>query len=185
MALNQQVASGYGIGPLIVILTVHVQFSLGVMSTEVLLRFSEHAAGAASRVEQFAHSPRSREQFVIVDEQQIDHQPDDLARGEVIAGGLVGQFVEAPDEVLEDQPHLDVVYFVGVEIDITELGDDKVENVGLVHLLDFVVELEEFEDAAHVRGETFNVARQVLVEAVGIALEFLERERGVIVETLT
>jgi len=39
-----------------------------------------------------------------VDEQDVHHEPDDLARREVVAGGLVGQLVEAPNEVLENEP---------------------------------------------------------------------------------
>ena len=50
--------------------------------------------------------PGRGEQVVVVDEEQVDHQADDVAGREVIARGLVGQFVEAADEVLEEQPHV-------------------------------------------------------------------------------
>jgi hypothetical protein len=38
-------------------------------------------------------------------QQQVDHELDDFARGEVVAGRFVGGFVEAPDQVLEHQAH--------------------------------------------------------------------------------
>ena len=39
-------------------------------------------------------------------EQDMHHQPDDLTWREVVAGGLVGQFVESANEILEHQSHL-------------------------------------------------------------------------------
>ena len=115
---------------------------------QVVLRFRQHAAGAAGRVEQLAHRTGRGEEFVVIDEQDAHHQPDDLARREVVARGLVREFVEAPDEVLEDQPHLLVRHRARVQIDIGELGDDEVEDVRLAHPLDLGFELEEVEDVA-------------------------------------
>ena len=45
--------------------------------------------------------------FVVV-EQQVDHQFHHLARGEVLAGGLVGGLCEATDQFLEDGAHVGV-----------------------------------------------------------------------------
>jgi hypothetical protein len=47
-----------------------------------------------------------------------------------------------------------------------------------------LVELEVLEDAAHVRREALDVADQVLVDVVGVALQLLEVERRVVVEAL-
>ena len=46
----------------------------------------------------------------------------------VVARRLIGQFVEASDQVLEDEPHLRVGHGVRVEIDAGELGDDEVRG---------------------------------------------------------
>ena len=54
----------------------------------------------------------------------------------------VGQFVEVPDEVLEDQPHLLVRHRVRVQVHVAELGDDEIENVRLAQPTDLVIELE-------------------------------------------
>ena len=80
----------------------------------------------------------------------MNHQPDDLARREVIARRFVGQFVESPNEVFEDQSHFLVRHCVRVEVHIAELGDDEVEDVGLAHLSDLGFELKEIKDGADV-----------------------------------
>jgi hypothetical protein len=113
---------------------------------QVALRLGQHAAGAAGRVEQLAHGAGRGEQLVVVDEEDAHHEADDLARREVVAGGLVGEFVEAADEVLEDEPHLLVRHEFGCRSTSAELGDDEVEDVRLAHLLDLGLELEEVED---------------------------------------
>ena len=41
-------------------------------------------------------------------EQQVDHQPDRVARGEVLTGGLVGGLGELADQLLEQVAHLGV-----------------------------------------------------------------------------
>ena len=152
--------------------------------TQVVLRFRQHAAGAAGGVEQLADGARCGEQPVVLDEQNAHHQSDDLARRKMVAGGLVGQFVETPDEVLEEEPHLLVRHRVRVQVDIAKLRDDEVENVGLAHPLNLVLELEEIEDIAHIPREALDVADEVLLDVVGVALELHEVEGGVVVEAL-
>ena len=71
-----------------------------------------------------------------------------------------------------------------MQVHVAELGDDQVEDVRLAHLLDLVLELEELEDAPHVGGEAFDVADQVLLDVVGVALQLFEVERRVVVEAL-
>ncbi len=118
--------------------------------SQIILRFSQHAARAAGRIEKFAHGAWRGEKFVIVDEQNVHHEPNHLARREVIAGGLIRQFVEPADEVLEDEAHLLVWHRIRVQIHVAKLGDDEIENVRLAHLLDLVLELKELEDRADV-----------------------------------
>ena len=72
----------------------------------------------------------------------------------------------------------------GVQVHVAELGDDEVEDVRLAHPLDLVLELEEIEDVAHVLREALDVADEVLLDVVGVALQLLEVERRVVVEAL-
>jgi hypothetical protein len=62
--------------------------------------------------------------------------------------------------------------------------DHEVEDVRLVHLLDLGFELEVLEDALDVRREALDVADQVLVDVVRVALQLREVERRVVVEAL-
>ena len=109
---------------------------------------------------------------------------DDLARREMVARGLVGQLVETPDEVLEDESHLLVRHRARVQVDVGELRDDEVEDVRLPHPFDLVIELEEVENFAHVAREAIDVAVEMRLDAVGVALELLEVEGGVVVKAL-
>jgi hypothetical protein len=47
-------------------------------------------------------------QFGLVGEEEVDHEPDDLARGEVFAGGLVGELGELPERFLVEVAHLEL-----------------------------------------------------------------------------
>jgi hypothetical protein len=182
--LHEHVGGRRGEGALVVVLPVGVELRLGVVLAQVALRLGQHAARAARRVEQLAHRAGRGEQLVVVDEEQVDHEADHLAGREVIAGRLVREFVEAADEVLEDEPHLLVRHVRRVEVDVGELRDHEVEDVRLVHLLDLGLELEVLEDALDVGREALDVADQVLVDVVGVALQLREVERRAVVEAL-
>ena len=182
--LHQHVGRRGGERAPVVVLPVDVEPRRPVVLAQVVLRLGQHAARATGGVEQLADGAGSGEQLVVLDEQDAHHQTDDLARREVVARGLVGQLVEAPDEVLEDEPHLLVRHRFGMQVDIGEFRDDEVEDARLAHPLDFILELEEFEDVAHIPREAIDVADEVPLDVVGIALELLEVERGAIVEAL-
>ena len=130
--LHQHVGCGGGECAPVVLLPIDVEPRRAVVLAQVVLSLRQHASGAAGGVKQFPDCAGCGEEPVVLDEQDAHHQPDDLARREVVASGLVGQLVEAPDEVLEDEPHLRVRHRVRVQIDAAEPGDDEVEEVRLV-----------------------------------------------------
>jgi hypothetical protein len=156
--LYEHVGGSRGESTLVVVLPIDIEPGGRVVLAQVVLCLGQHTAGAAGGVEELAHRARCGEELVILDEQDVHHQPDDLARGEVVTGGLIGQLVEAADEVLEDQPHLFVWHHIWVQVHVAELGDDEVEDVRFVHLVDFGVELEEIEDSTDVGREPLDVA---------------------------
>ncbi len=92
-------------------------------------------------------------QVLLRREQKVDHQPDHLARREVLPGLLVRLLGADPDQLLEDVAHLHVVDPLGREIDRGECLDDLVEQVLLGHARDLLVEREPLHDVAHVRRE--------------------------------
>ena len=153
--------------------------------TQVVLRLRQHAAGAAGGVEQLADGAGRGKQSVVLDEQDAHHQSDDLTRREMVACGFIGQFVEAADEILEDEPHLLVWHRARVQVDIAELQDNEVEDVCLAHPLDLVLELKEVEDISHIPRKALDVADEVFLDVVGVTLEFLEIEGGLVMKALS
>jgi hypothetical protein len=92
---------------------------------------------------------------------EVDHEADDLARGEVLAGGLVGELGELADELLVEVAHLDVADLVGVEVDLGHPGQDEVEQLRPVEPPDLGVEVELLDDVAGVGIEGGDPGPQV------------------------
>ena len=123
LALDQQVGGGDGIRARVVVLAIDLDRGLLVVGADPVLRLGQHAAGAAGGVADGDDDAGLGEHAGVGLQQQVDHELDDFARGEVIAGRFVGGFVEAPDQVLEHQTHGDVVDLAGVQVDLGELGN--------------------------------------------------------------
>ena len=111
---HKHVRGRRGVGASVVVLPEDEQSRLGVVLAQVVLSLSQHTAGAAGRIQEFAHCPRRCKQIIVLDKENVHHQPDHFAGREVIAGCLVCQFVETTDKILEDKPHLLVRNLVGV-----------------------------------------------------------------------
>jgi hypothetical protein len=69
------------------------------------------------------------EDLAVGSEQQVDHETNDFSGREVVAGSLVRCFVEAPDQVLEDQAHVVIGNRDGMQVDIAEHFDNEVEPI--------------------------------------------------------
>ena len=127
-------------------------------------------------------TPGCGENVVVWFEEQVDHEADDFARREVVARRLVGGFVEPADEVLEDVAHLRCCRPARDAGRSRRIRDDLVEAIGLLQLLDFLLELEVLEDFPDVLGETLDVVGEMPADVVRVALELLEVELAVIVK---
>ncbi len=111
-------------------------------------------------------------------------EADDFARGEVLAGGLVGQLGELANEFLEDGAHLGVAHGVGVEIDGREFLGDEVEQAGLPQAVELGVKLEVDANIADGGREGLEVGAQVFADVVLIAHQLLQIEGRSVVEEL-
>jgi hypothetical protein len=136
LALDQHVGLADGVGLGVEFLAEHGQPRLGVVLFQVLAGHRQHAAGACRGVVDGAHHARLGQHVVVFDEQQVDHQADDFARGEVLAGGFVGDFGELADQLLEDTAHLVLLHRLRVQVDLGEALGDLVEQPGLGQPLD-------------------------------------------------
>ena len=184
LPLDEHVRLADGVGLGVQFLPEHGEPRLRVHRGQVLVRDGQHAAGAGRRIVDRAHDARLGQNLVVLDEDEVDHQADDLARREVLAGRLVGEFGELADQLLEDEAHLGVVDDVGVEVDGGEFLGDQIEQVGLGEPVDLDGELEALENVADVGREALHIGRQVLAHVVLVADELLQVEGGRVVEAL-
>ena len=148
----------------------------GLPRGDVLLGEGEHAPRAAARVVDAEHDALRAQPPPVAREQQVDHEVDDVARREVLAGVLVQRLVELADELFEDGAHRGVVDGVGVQVDpgVAEPLDDLEQQPRLVELRDGVVEVELLEHLAHVGAEPGDVVAQVLRDVGGVGEQLLE-----------
>jgi len=105
LALDEHVRPTYGPGLVVPVLPVEQGVGFVVEIADVFLGHGEHAAGAAGRVVDGFHHMAAA-QILFRREQEIDHQFDDLTRGEVLPGFLVGLFRADPDQLLEHIAHV-------------------------------------------------------------------------------
>jgi hypothetical protein len=182
LGLEQHVRLADGEG-LVELLAEQLQVGLRVALGQVVLGHREHAAGPAGRVVQGLDDARGGQGVAVLPEQQLDHELDDLAGGEVLAGGLVGLLGEAPDQVLEDPAHLVVGHHAGVQVHLGEALHHQVEDVGLVQARHLLGELEALdEDLPHVVAEGAQVGVEVLGDVVRVVQQAAEVEAGGVVE---
>lgn len=87
---------------------------------------------------------------------------DDVARGEVLPGGLVGGLGELADQLLEHHAHGEVVQPLGAQVRAGEALDDRVEDVGGIEAVDEFLELEIVEYFLGLGAEALDVVHQVL-----------------------
>ena len=161
------------------------EFALSSLADgDVLLGNGEHAARAAARVVDTEHHPLGAQTLLVTGQQQVDHEMDHIAGGEVLAGVLFQRLVELPDELLEDGAHGEVVDRVRVEIHlrIAEPLHHLEQQPRLVELGDGVVEVELLQHLAHVGAEPGDVVAQVLRDVGGVGQQLGEVVAGGVVE---
>ena len=149
LALDEHVGLADGVGLGVELLPVDGQAGLGVVLVQVFAGHAEHAARAGRGVVQGAHHAGFGQHGVVLDEQQVHHQADDFARGEVLAGGFVGQLGELADQLLEHGAHIGVADHARVQVDLAELFGHLIEQAGPGQALDLGLKFEVLEDVAH------------------------------------
>ena len=108
LALDEHVGLADGVGLVVQLLSVHGEAGLRVVLRQIFAGHGKHSAGARCRVIDGAHDAGLGQHIVIFDEDQVDHEADDFAGSEVLSGGLIGDFSELADQLLEDRAHLGV-----------------------------------------------------------------------------
>jgi len=90
LAFHHHVGPAEGVRLGVELLAVSDQLGSRVQLAQVGLADRDHASGAAGRVEHGSDGAGRSQDVVVLDEEEIDHQADDFAWREVLAGGLVG-----------------------------------------------------------------------------------------------
>jgi hypothetical protein len=98
LAFDQHVGFADGIRFCVEFLAIHDQPGVRVETAEMFFSHRQHAAGSCGGIIQGSHDAGFGQGFIVFDEQQVDHQPDDFTRREVFPGGFVGQFRELADQ---------------------------------------------------------------------------------------
>jgi hypothetical protein len=184
LALDQHVRLADGVGLIVQFLAEHGQARVGVLGHEVLSRYRQHAAGAGGGIVDGAHHAGLGQRIVVLDEEQIDHQADHFAGGEMLPGRLVGDFRELADQLLEGETHLMVVDHVGVQIDPGELLRHQIEQPVLGQPVDLGVKFEPLEDVADFGREGLHVGEKVLPDVVLVPHQPAHIHGRGVVETL-
>ena len=76
---------------------------------DVLLGDHQHASRPAAGVVDGCDDALPPDSLFVSGEHEIDHEVDDVPRGEVLSGVLIQRLVELADQLLEDGPHRRVV----------------------------------------------------------------------------
>ena len=125
--LDHQVRAANGVRLRVVFLAKKLKVCAGIEAglfvTNQLVRFGQHATGAAGGIVDIDDLAILVHK-IVMGEQNADHQPDDFAWREVITGLFVGLFVETTNQVFEQIAHLDVRDAVRMEIDGRNFFDD-------------------------------------------------------------
>ena len=182
LALDEHVGAADGPGLGVELLAVDLQMGLGVELGKVVLGGRQHAAGAAGGVVHGPYGGLTGECLLVLGEEDVDHEADDLARGEVLTRGLVLHLREPTEQLLKDVAHRVVGHLGRVQVDVGELGDDLVEQPGLVEGFDLLSKPVLLQDRGGVAGEPCDVGKQVALDVLVVVQQTGERQWAGVVE---
>ena len=156
-----------------------------ILRLDELLRDREHTARAGGRIINGTIDTRL-EDLGLLAEDKVDHQANDLTRGEVVAGLLVGLLVELAHQLFKEIAHLQIGKTSGREVDqrAAELLDNEKEPVVLVELLDLGFKLKLFKDIAGTWRKAVDIGDQVAGDVGRVTQQFLEGKVADVVERL-
>jgi hypothetical protein len=151
LPLNEHVRLADGVGLVIQLLPEYGEPRLRVVLMHPFPCHREHSPRTCCRIVNSPNDTRFGKNVVILCKDEVDHEPDDLTRREVLASGLIGQFGKLADQLLEDGAHVRIADLVRVQVDLAELLGDEVEQVGIGEPVDLGFQLEAGEDVFDVR----------------------------------
>ena len=170
-AFDEHVGAADGPGLVVPVLAVQQWVGIAVEVADVFFGHRQHAARATGWVVDGFDNVAAA-QVLLWCQQQIDHQFDDFARGEVLPGFFVGLLRPNPNQLLKHIAHLHGSLVCGqagkAQVEGGELLDDLEQQVLFGHFGDLFTKLEMVEDGPDVGRVAVDVAVEVGGEVAGV-----------------
>lgn len=117
-------------------------------------------------------------------QQQICHQVDNVAAGEVRAGFLAEGLRKTPHQILENIAAIHGANLIRPKIALltAKFLDDEIQRVALHHALDDAVELKFCQHVLHIRRKTVEIIAEVALDILRIRKQTLESELAGIIK---
>ena len=153
-----------------------------VADVDALLGDGQHSARTTAGIIDSPHHAALAYSVFISSKHQADHEVYHVAGCKVLTRIFVQRFVEPADQFLENCAHRGVVNAVGMKVNVPESLQHLEEQARLIEFADGVVEVEPFQDLAHILAETRDVVPQVGGDVGGVREQPLEVVPGSVVE---
>lgn len=156
----------------------HLVIACLVEGMNLLFENGQCSACACAGIICFDDTVRLGEIFFCTCDEELRCKGKAIARREVLAGSLVGDFGKLADELFVDIAHLRVGdgFRTEVRLGLAETVDNIEEEIVLVKFLDDVVNTELVEYVQHIRRETCDVVDEIVFNVVGLIAEGLHGE---------
>jgi hypothetical protein len=182
LPLDEHVCFANGVGLVVQLLAGYGESRLRVVFMYPLTRDRKHSSRTGCWVVNGSDDSRLRENIVILGKDEVDHEPDNLTRCEVLAGSLVGEFRKLANQLLEDGSHVRVADLVRVKVNLAKLLGDEVEQVGVGEPIDLRLQFETGEDVFDVRRKAVEIRSKVHRDVILVANDGLQVHRRSVVE---
>lgn len=155
---------------------------IGVQLLEPFLHAGEHLAGAHRHVVNRLGDAVPIK-FCIAD-QQVAHEIDNIAAGEVRSGLLVVGLGEPLHQVLEDIAHIHCADFFGAHIALlgAEVHDNLIQQTGLLHAVDLGVEVHPRQNVLHIVRKAVQESAEILIDVFGVRFQRFEGKWADVIE---
>ena len=151
LAFDQHIGFTDCVGFRVQLLTKGAHHRVRVQFVHIFHARREESAGPGGRVINGADDTGLRQGFIIFHKYQRSGQTHDIARGEVLTGGLVRAFRETADKLLEHQAHFIVGNRFRAQISGGEFLHHFKQQVGIFQQADKLAEFEVLEDFTRIR----------------------------------
>lgn len=186
-ALDEHVSLGDGIRLRVELLPEAGQVGVGRNVMQPLRQAAQHLAGAHRHVIGGLGAAALADVILFRGDQQLGHQVDDVARGEVRSGLLVIALGELADQLLKDIAHIRGSDALGAHIALRggKLLQHHKEHLAADHRAHLIGKLEVLDNVLDVVGEALQVVVEVAFQIVRVAEQPAEGEAAGVVEAVT